>query len=202
MTNLENVIETVKIDKYTFQLYKRVDPINYKNKPFAVVYEKETPKGKWAKSKVIEHYVFGSIEIAEDYISKIYGRIFANLKSEKKRIDEKKEAMKTLKASDFYSIGDIVYNSWGYEQTNVEFYQVIKMTEKTIIVQEIAQDMVPDSMYSHGMAHYVTAIKDQFLAEKKPFTLRVKPLGHLSSPTSYYHFSKWDGGKKYTSCYY
>lgn len=29
-------------------------------------------------------------------------------------------------------VGDIIYNSWGYEQTNIDYYQVVKTTNKTI----------------------------------------------------------------------
>ncbi|BFQ96361.1 hypothetical protein DAT1711_15850 [Enterococcus cecorum] len=30
-----------------------------------------------------------------------------------------------------YQVGDIFYSSWGYEQTNVTFWQIVKLTEKT-----------------------------------------------------------------------
>ncbi|WP_346924434.1 hypothetical protein [Rothia sp. (in: high G+C Gram-positive bacteria)] len=36
--------------------------------------------------------------------------------------------------------GDIFYTSWGYEQTNVEFYQVVRATSKTVWLAEIASE--------------------------------------------------------------
>lgn len=39
--------------------------------------------------------------------------------------------------------GDIFYTSWGYEQTNVEFYQVVRATAKTVWLAEIEQDKEP-----------------------------------------------------------
>ena len=33
--------------------------------------------------------------------------------------------------------GDILYSAWGYEQTNVDFYDVIKATAKTVTVRHI-----------------------------------------------------------------
>lgn len=44
-----------------------------------------------------------------------------------------KGAIKMNKATaniDGYKVGDIFYTSWGYEQTNIEFYQVVKATPK------------------------------------------------------------------------
>ena len=34
-------------------------------------------------------------------------------------------------------VGDIFYSSWGYDQTNVDFYQVVKTTPKTIALKKI-----------------------------------------------------------------
>lgn len=33
---------------------------------------------------------------------------------------------------------DIIYNTWGYEQTNIDFYQVISTTKKRIRIRQIA----------------------------------------------------------------
>jgi len=34
-------------------------------------------------------------------------------------------------------IGDIFVNEWGYDQTNVNFFQVVRKTKKTIVVRSI-----------------------------------------------------------------
>jgi hypothetical protein len=33
---------------------------------------------------------------------------------------------------------DIYYDSWGYEQTNIDFYQVVGVTEKSVVIRRIA----------------------------------------------------------------
>jgi hypothetical protein len=33
--------------------------------------------------------------------------------------------------------GDILYSSWGYDQTNIDFYEVMKATAKTVTVRQI-----------------------------------------------------------------
>lgn len=39
----------------------------------------------------------------------------------------------------------ILYNSWGYDQTNINFFQVLSETAKTYIVREIHKTNVPGS---------------------------------------------------------
>jgi hypothetical protein len=204
MVTAENTIETVKIEKYTFTIYKRDFTQRFPNSPFAVLYEKATPKGKYSKTKTIEHFVFSSIESAEQYIIGIHTRLFKNLKSDRIAKEEKRIAQKSLNASDFYEVGDIVCSSWGYEQTNVDFAQVIKITAKTITVSAIGQETEEGSIGSHGMSSNVLGVKDAFLNSKHKGDLRltVRPEGRLSGGASYAYWSKWDGRPKYSSSYY
>ena len=39
-----------------------------------------------------------------------------------------------------YKAGDIVHTSWGWEQTNVDFYVVTRVTAARVWVREIAKD--------------------------------------------------------------
>ncbi|OTN93623.1 hypothetical protein [Enterococcus faecium] len=41
-----------------------------------------------------------------------------------------------------YQVGDIFYSSWGYEQTNVTFWQIVKLTEKTAWFRPIKKQTV------------------------------------------------------------
>lgn len=34
-------------------------------------------------------------------------------------------------------VNDILVSKWGYEQTNVDFYKVLKVTSSTVIIQEL-----------------------------------------------------------------
>jgi len=35
------------------------------------------------------------------------------------------------------NVNDVLVSMWGYEQTNVDFYQVVKATAKTVTIREI-----------------------------------------------------------------
>lgn len=40
-------------------------------------------------------------------------------------------------------VGDVFYNSWGYEQTNIDFYEVVKLRGKTqIVLRAIGSEIV------------------------------------------------------------
>lgn len=40
--------------------------------------------------------------------------------------------------ADEYAIGSIWYTSWGYDQTNVDFFEVVKATPGTVLLERIA----------------------------------------------------------------
>ncbi len=51
---------------------------------------------------------------------------------------ERKQRAKTWRHS--LKIGSILYTSWGYDQTNVDFYVVTRTTEKSVWIRKIVQD--------------------------------------------------------------
>lgn len=46
-------------------------------------------------------------------------------------------------------VGDIFYTSWGYDQTNVEFLQVVRVSASSVWVQETGQEREYEA-YGHG----------------------------------------------------
>jgi hypothetical protein len=67
--------------------------------------------------------------------------------------------------------GDIFYNSWGYEQTNIDFFQVVSVTAKTITLREVKSSVVDYN--GHYMSGSKKAVKDVFasneLIRKTPY---------------------------------
>jgi hypothetical protein len=64
------------------------------------------------------------------------------------------------------NVGDIFVASWGYEQTNVDAYQVVEKKGATVTLREIALQTVEGSQVSHGMADQVVPVKDAFIGEE------------------------------------
>jgi hypothetical protein len=187
--------QTQVFGKYTFLLFPCAKvPFTHR-----VEVRAATPKARVNPYKIEANYGFRSLEQAEAYIDKTVANLKANAERRAERKAEAAAEKAAVKAEDFFKVGDIVYNSWGYEQTNIEFYRVTKVLPKSIELKQLCLESVPNTQ---GMdCEKVVAGKD-FYSKGSTYTLRVKPSGHLSAPERFYHFSKWDGRALYRSWYY
>lgn len=159
-------------------------------------------------SKPVWHYGFVSYDLMMIKIKSSINNIIENEKMKLKEREEMKKLNASLKASDYFKVGDIVVNTWGWEQSNVDYYQVTDVLNKKIRVKEIGYEMVEGSMYSHGMACEVVPIKDSFLKNGEERLLSIKATywngksGYrICNPERYYYFEKWNGRPEYKSWY-
>jgi hypothetical protein len=88
--------------------------------------------------------------------------------------------------------GDILYASWGYDQTNVDFYQIVSVQDKTVMLREIASEGTKNE--------YVIPVPGKFIGPP----MRKLPRGRGTDPgsvrlTSYSSAYKWDGNPKYVT---
>lgn len=135
------------------------------------------------------HYRFKSNEQRDSYINKWID----NLKGKQ----QNKLAMKqTRNQPHTLQIGDIMIHSWGYEQTNVDFYQVISKTEKTVKLQAIGQQVVKGS--EGFMCCNVIPIKNNFVNDKI-ITKKADKDNYVSM--EFGCMLKWDGKPHYMSWY-
>lgn len=95
-------------------------------------------------------------------------------------------------ASKFWASGDVVYTSWGYDQTNVDFYQIIEVKNRSVIVQELKQNCSDDGGPSGGKTQ---PRRNEFCSD--PMICILRP-DHGFKVDKHYA-SKWDGRPKYTS---
>ena len=59
------------------------------------------------------------------------------------------------KHSHGFNVGDVLYASWGWEQTNLDFFIVTEATEKSIRIKECTMKQTLDEGYDSGMARNV-----------------------------------------------
>ena len=180
-------------DQFGIEVYYSTDILS------AIFYAGNSKKNWW-------YIKFTSLD---KMIERIYKSVDNQIRIETEKIEQKeriKKASKTFKASDYFGTGEIVVNTWGWEQTNVDFYQVIEVLNKKIKVREICSEIVKAI---GGISADVTACKDSFLNDKI-LLLSLKPdvnkTGDVTScricnPESYYYFRKWDGRPEYSSWY-
>ena len=103
-----------------------------------------------------------------------------------------------------YKMGDILYSSWGYEQTNIDWYQVTATTAKTITVCQIKSNCTET-----GFMCGETTPRPYEYIPGKTFTRKVTPSyctgsteskGRISL-SSYESAAEWDGTPKHNSWY-
>lgn len=92
-----------------------------------------------------------------------------------------------------FHVGDILYTSWGWEQTNVDFYEVTRETKASIWVRQI---------------HSVTTEKGPMCGDTVPV---LDPKEYISPEimtrrstcrvSRFEYLYKWDGTPRYTSWY-
>jgi hypothetical protein len=102
------------------------------------------------------------------------------------------------------NIGDILHGSWGYDQTQCEYFQVVGLTPKGFILREMAQTTVPNS--EGFMCDQRLPVKDTFTGDRGEIKARFNKWGALAIPVSpkaktRVHLSKWEGKPQYCSWY-
>lgn len=86
------------------------------------------------------------------------------------RLQQKAEAKAKAAAPHDVKVGDLFYTSWGYEQTNVDFYQVLDVKGHRVLLNEIGSRMESNEGGS-SMSGREFPIRDQF--KGAPFWKRV-----------------------------
>lgn len=132
--------------------------VNSKGKPVAMGF-------RGTSSKPAFNYQFRSQEEMERHIAKWIADIMAREKAKQERDKERKHNV---------AVGDVLYTSWGYDQTNVDFYQVTRIVGKaTFEVRELATM----STETHFMSGYIVPVPNEFCSDKI-IRVRVGSSGH------------------------
>lgn len=135
------------------------------------------------RSKHDWYYRFRDKKQMDKYISDYFCKLedMARLKIERKE-QKKKEKLEFF---DSIQVGDIFVDSWGYDQTNVEFYKVTKKLKASIKVVQIGSKTVAD----HTSQLMVVPVADAVISEE---ITKVPQDGYLKT----YSFSvarRWSG---------
>jgi hypothetical protein len=89
-------------------------------------------------------------------------RIDETVKSRRLTVERKEQELKERREYQHpYKEGDIFYTSWGYDQTNVDFYQVTEVKGKMLLLREIS-GRTADEKESVGV-EYVVPAKGHFI---------------------------------------
>lgn len=78
------------------------------------------------------HHYFATAEKREKHVR----AFFQSIREHEQRRKDRRESRKAFAHS--VKVGDIFRTSWGYDQTNVEFFEVVEIKGKHAILREIA----------------------------------------------------------------
>ena len=68
-----------------------------------------------------------------------------------------------------FKVNDIISYEWGYDQTNVYFYQVVGVTPKTIKLRRIRSATTENGFMSGSAKPLIDNFKDTDIIVKKPY---------------------------------
>ncbi|MDG2979042.1 hypothetical protein KNP65_03700 [Latilactobacillus curvatus] len=93
-----------------------------------------------------------------------------------------------------YELGTILVDVWGYEQTNIDFYQVVRATESSCWLRQIEKNYVKDIS---TMSSIVEPVKDEFSRpDENPVMKRFTRLG-VKSDLGYSYLQEFNPDNKY-----
>jgi hypothetical protein len=95
-------------------------------------------------------------------------------------------------------VGDILVSSWGYDQTNIDFYKVIGLTAKSVKIVKIGQQIHEQTGWLQE-----TVLPDPDIVLSEPITRRVGIAsdGYSVKVRDYAWAYLWDGRPKHQSHY-
>lgn len=157
-------------------------------------------KAKFPKPEF--HYRFRSKESLIERVNEFLDRRLEIKKLNEERKEAKRKAKKEMKHD--FKEGMILYDSWGWEQTNIDFYQVTKVLPKSLEIRRIASKYAENqpSGYS-SMSAFVVPVLNGFLSEYKPEKKPIQVLLNYKGELSQYYIksrhgwiSKYNDGEK------
>lgn len=143
------------------------------------------------RSKPDFNYLFRSKERRDEYVKEYIEGLVKDAEYKSKRAAEKRNFVHDLK------VGSILYSSWGYDQTNIDFYEVVELVgKKSVKILPIGKAVESSSTG----ADYVVAIPGSFSKEKEPMLKRVSE-GNSVRIESFSNAYLWDGKPKYETAF-
>lgn len=135
--------------------------------------------------KPFAHYRFKTAEARAGYMARLTESAKATAAYKAKRAAEKKAPRKL-------EVGHILYTSWGYDQTNVDFYQVTALKGETMVVVQKMEQSCPETGFMSGKALPAEKLVGEPIACRCAGN-RITVKGHAAWV--------WDGTPKYSSWY-
>jgi hypothetical protein len=97
-------------------------------------------------------------------------------------------------------VGDVYVNTWGYDQTQVDAYQVVRVLPKTMELRQIITRSIPGTQ--GFMCQHCIPVPYFFKEGSRPFRVRTGGKSPDGFGLNYGYASKWDGNQTYYESWY
>jgi len=128
---------------YIIGAYKIVTSINVKSQLVAHTFRLNSVGKNKGQYKLLEGYYFKDEFRRSAWVEKNI-ESFVNRTLEAYELQSAKANVRA-NFENPYQVGDVLYDSWGYDQTNVDFYLITEVNEKSVMMQSIGGTVVPGS---------------------------------------------------------
>jgi hypothetical protein len=135
--------------------------------------------------KPCAHYSFKTAEQRAAYMKRMTesAKLSADYKAKRKAETKKPRKLE---------VGHILYTSWGYDQTNVDYYQVTALKGETMVIVQKLEQSCPETGFMSGKALPAEKLIGKPIACRATGD-RITVEGHAAWI--------WDGQPKYSSWY-
>lgn len=148
------------------------------------------------------YYLFRTEQRAAEFVKKWLAEEAVKSAVKSEYAENKKALRASLKASDYWTVGDVGYTSWGYDQTNVEYFQVVRLLPRSVVVRQVA---VNSSDRGGGEGGKIAPRRYEFVGPEQKCPLNEN--GHFQAgpcysgtkPSFKHGVSKWEGRAMYCS---
>lgn len=193
--------ESVEVEFYSYRVavYK-TEPSKWAPKSTLYLITRSPQQKSWRRSALGTTEGRGDRETIRAALER-----FINKREEIIRRREERTAAKRKARAEFenpYKPGNFLYSHWGYDQTNIEFYQVLEVRPTSLKIREVCQGR-EDTGWAQGNCW---PVPNDFTerSEEKWVTIQIAKNGqhHIVSPD--YDCSDlylYDGRPKYWSSY-
>ena len=95
-------------------------------------------------------------------------------------------------------VGDVLVASWGYDQTNIDFYQVVRATKASVWLQPMSQEIVKAGGF---MSEYVVPKAPIFVQRVRDYSSEVEPFKEVEVKPEMFRWNKYGYAKVSYSAY-
>jgi hypothetical protein len=143
------------------------------------------------------HFRFRSVEQREAKIAEFKSDEKAKVKARADKVAANRTARQGFVNP--YKPADVFCYSWGYDQTNVEWFQCVGVGPRSVILRPIDGTLTTREGYS-DMSGWTEPKPGEFTGQPFRVNIQIRDGSHWL-PAAHGNYNAWDGKQKYVSWY-